>query len=389
MHRIAIFTNSIFSIGGEQRVVSVIANELSKKYDVTIFTMDGSSHNQSFVVSDKVHIEYFHPYTKDFVSFVCRAMTHMTPILVYRIYKRILERAYCPDKYAKLMSNCLDKGYDTVIATSWQLSIILGKVKRSYSPNIYAIAWEHSSYEAYFEQKYFYLYNNKELFSNNLKYIDKIVVLNDDYRKKYIEKLGLSSVVIYNPKSFKSSIKSELKNKTILACSRIDYEHKGIDLLIEAFSIFCKEDEEWTLIVAGDGPALKKYQSIIRKKKLDNRIKCIGNISDVKGTMLKASVFVLPSRFEGFPMSVTEAFEVGLPVLAFDIPAMQPFKDSGGAVTVPCFETLEFANALRELTCNYEKRREMGLKAVEFANSIDISYITKKWDSIIDNRERL
>ena len=40
MKKIAIFTGSIYTVGGEQRVVSLFANKLSEKHDVTVFTMD-------------------------------------------------------------------------------------------------------------------------------------------------------------------------------------------------------------------------------------------------------------------------------------------------------------------------------------------------------------
>ena len=87
-----------------------------------------------------------------------------------------------------LLYDLISDEYDTVIATAWQLSIILGKVKRLYSRSFRTIAWEHSSYEAYFERKYFYLYNNTQLFADNLRYVDSIVVLNNDYKEKYLLK---------------------------------------------------------------------------------------------------------------------------------------------------------------------------------------------------------
>ena len=359
--KIAIFTYSIFTVGGEQRVVSLIANKLSEKHEVTIFTMDRvNSGRPRYDINESIGIEYFHPYKNDSVSFILRAATHLTPVVVYDWFPKGIERAYCSDKYAKIMNDLISDDYDTVIATAWQLSIILGKVKKSFNRRFKAIAWEHNSYEAYFEQKYFYLYKNEKLFVDALKCVDNIVVLNDDYKNKYFDRLGLDSIVIYNPKSFTSETVSESQNKTILACSRIDDMQKGIDLLLDSFEKFCNRNSDWRLLIAGDGPALKKYKKLVETLDCRKRVEFLGSISNVKDVMLDASIFVLPSRFEGFPMSVTEAFECGLPVIAYDIPAMEPFKESGGAVCVPCFDTDEYSNRLLELADDIALRQRLG-----------------------------
>ena len=317
------------------------------------------------------------------MSFILRVATHLTPVVVYDWYSKGIERAYCPDKYAEIMNELISDDYDTVIATAWQLSIILGKVKRFYSRSFRAIAWEHNSFEAYFEQKYFYLYKNDKLFVDSLLYVDDIVVLNDDYKNKYLDRLGLDSIVIYNPKSFTSNTVSESQNKTILACSRIDDKQKGVDLLLASFDKFCNKNLDWRLLIAGDGPALKKYKKLVETLECSKRVEFLGSISNVKDVMLDASIFVLPSRFEGFPMSVTEALECGLPVIAYDIPAMEPFKESGGAVCVPCFDTDEYTDRLLELADDIELRQRLGRNAREFAGQLDIDIIGEKWEDIL------
>lgn len=384
MSRIAIFTYSIFTVGGEQRVVSLIANKMSEKHKVTIFTMDRKNSGKSrYNINESISIEYYHPYKNDSLSFILRAATHLTPVVVYDWYPKGIERAYCPDKYAEIMNDLISDDYDTVIATAWQLSIILGKVKRLYSRSFRAIAWEHNSFEAYFDQKYFYLYKNDKLFVDSLLYVDDIVVLNDDYKNKYFDRLGLDSIVIYNPKSFTSNTVSESQNKTILACSRIDDKQKGVDLLLASFEKFCKKNSDWRLLMAGDGPALRKYKRLAETLDCGNRVEFLGSISNVKELMLDSSIFVLPSRFEGFPMSVTEAFECGLPVIAYDIPAMEPFKESGGAVCVPCFDTDEYSNRLLELADDIELRQRLGRNARDFAGQLDIDIIGEKWEDIL------
>lgn len=384
MGKIAIFTCSIFTVGGEQRVVSLIANKLSENHEVTIFTMDKEQGGKPrFILKESISIEYYHPHKSDVVSFGLRVATHLSPVVVYDWFPKAIERAYCPDKYAQIMNDIISDEYDVVIATAWQLSIILGKVKKLFGRRFKAIAWEHSSYETYFERKNFYLYKNKKLFSDSLIFADKTIVLNEDCKEKYSRNLGLTAEVIYNPKSFALASQSELNNNTILYCGRIDDNFKGVDLLLEAFEKFCKKNSEWKLLIAGDGPALKKYKKQVETLDCAKRIEFLGSISDVKEKMLEASIFVLPSRFEGFPMSATEAFECGLPVLAYDIPAMEPFKESGGAICVPCFDTNEYAYRMLELVGDISLRRKCGNNAKEFAKQLDINIIGEKWEDIL------
>lgn len=384
MSKIAIFTYSIYTVGGEQRVVSLLANELVKKHDITIFTMDSSkSTNNIFNISEDVKVRYYHPYQGDIISFIYRIATHTFPKMVYDVFPSMLERAYCAPGYVDLMNELIDDSYDVVIATAWQLSILLGKVKEKYNRSYKAIAWEHNSYEAYFEEKYFYLYKHEQLFTDAMHHVDYIVVLNDDYKTKYEEKLGLNSIVIYNPKTFESEEKAELISKRFVACSRIDEKQKGIDLLLEAFRLFCRDNSEWTLTIAGDGPMLNKYKALASEYGIADRVDFVGRTNKVKELLLSASVFVLPSRFEGFPMSVTEAFEVGLPVLAFDIPAMIPFKEAGGAVTVDSFDINEYSKQMLCLADDYNIRSTLGQKGIEFAKGLSTNSISEEWENIL------
>ena len=384
MKKIALFTYSIYSLGGEQRVVSLLANELSKNHDVTIFTMDADDKNDNlFGLSDKISVRRYHPYNHDAVSYAYRAATHLVPWLVYDIFPKMLERAYCANEYARLMNELITDDYDTVIVTAWQLSIILGKVKEKYNRSFKAIAWEHNSYEAYFETKYKNLYKSKSLFIEYIKNIDEIVVLAEDYKRKYQDNLGISSTVIYNAKTFSVVTKSDVLEKTMFACSRIETSQKGIDLLLSSFKRFCESNVEWKLCIAGIGSGLEECKKMVHSMGLDERVEFLGQINNVAEWLQKSSIFVLSSRWEGFPMSVTEAFEVGVPVVAFDIPAMIPFVNSGGAIAAKCYDVDEYASLLLQLANDIDTRREMGQKAIEFAKSLSMDDIVKQWEEIL------
>ncbi len=380
--KIAIFTYSIYTMGGEQKIVTMIANRLCHDYDVTIFTMDPSAGKSMYNLSEHVSVKFFHPYAKDAVSVIARGMVHMIPWLAYDVFPETIKRAYCHDEYARKMNDLLGNSYDTVIATAWQLSILLGMAKQKYGLKCNTIGWLHSSYEAYFQIKYLYLYKNEKIFSDYAKFLNRVVVLNEHYAKDYKNKLGLTCDVIYNPKGLTSDKKSDLNRKQFVACGRFTNE-KGFDLLIKAFAIFARENNEWTLSIVGDGALRKKYVNMIEEFHISDRVKLWGKLDDVIPPLLDSSIYVLSSRYEGFPTCVTEAYEVGLPVIAFDIPAMIPLSKNGASILVTPYDVNEMAEQMKRLAADEALRIEMGSKALEIVKELEINQIMDRWKEIL------
>ena len=384
MSRIAFFTYSVFSIGGEQRVVINIANELAKRHDVTIFTMDPKFKRNKgcYPISKDIIIKYYHPYLGDVLSFVIRFFTHYLPTLVYDKYPWMLKRAYYHDGFADLMYKCMGTDYDTVIVTAWQLSIILGIVVEKYDLSCKTIGWQHSVYESYFERRYVYLYKHSGDFRRYAGRLSSVVVLNEDDALRYKKELGISCNVVYNPRSFTSSKKSTLMNKQFITCGRIS-PPKRYDRLIEVFKLYSKMEPEWELIILGDGPLREQVESLIKKYDLGDRVHLYGFTKDVINPMLEASIFLLTSEYEGFPMCITEAYELGLPVIAFDIPAMKPLSGNGEAIIVSSFDLEKYAEEMYKLASDYDKRLEMQKKALAMAGSLGIDSIGRKWEELL------
>lgn len=382
MKKIAIFTYSIYTMGGEQKIVTMLANELCKEYDVTIFTMDDSEGKSMYNLLERVQVKFYHPYAGDIVSVLARGMVHVMPWLAYDVFPQIIKRAYCHHKYAKKMYDLIGNQYDTVVTTAWQLSILLGIVKAEYGIKCNTIGWMHNSYEAYFETKYLYLYKNEKLFCDYVKYLDHVVVLNERYADDHKRKMGITCKAIYNPKGLSSDKKSDLENKTFVACGRF-VDQKGFDLLIKAFAIFSKENKEWNLSIVGDGPLRKKYEKMIEQLGISDRVKLWGKLENVIPPLLESSVYVLSSRYEGFPTCVTEAYEVGLPVIAFDIPAMIPLSQNGEAILVKAYDVEALATQMLYLAKNDSIREEMGKNALAMAESLDINEIVGRWKDIL------
>jgi len=101
---------------------------------------------------------------------------------------------------------------------------------------------------------------------------------------------------------------------------------KGVHILVDAFILIEKKFQDVRLLIVG--PTYKydqKYISDIKEKimslNLDNKIKMTEkNVTNVDEYMKCSDIFVLPSKQEGFPISIIEAMSCGLCVVGSDIP---------------------------------------------------------------------
>lgn len=78
-------------------------------------------------------------------------------------------------------------------------------------------------------------------------------------------------------------------------------------------------DRPWTLEVVGTGPLEAELERLARQLGLEDRVTFLGHRMDVAGRLAAAQIFVLASRWEGFPRSILEAMRAGLPVVATDV----------------------------------------------------------------------
>jgi len=80
-----------------------------------------------------------------------------------------------------------------------------------------------------------------------------------------------------------------------------------------------RTDLDWSLDFVGDGPLLGRAKNLVREYGLGSRIRFLGFRDDVAQVLSTAHVFVLASKWEGFPLTILEAMRAGLPVVASDV----------------------------------------------------------------------
>ena len=111
-----------------------------------------------------------------------------------------------------------------------------------------------------------------------------------------------------------------------------------------------------------------------------------GPISDVKKEYLSSSVFVLPSRFEGFGLVIIEAMACGVPVVAFDCEnGPRSIIDNGKTgFLIPPFDINVLAVEVMHLISDANLRKQIGANAQEAASKYDIDRIGQQWKHLFE-----
>jgi glycosyltransferase involved in cell wall biosynthesis len=91
------------------------------------------------------------------------------------------------------------------------------------------------------------------------------------------------------------------------------------------------------------------------------RVEFLGQRKDVAEVLSKAHIFALPTKWEGFPLSILEAMRAGLPVIASDVGGVaEAVVDGVTGFLVPSGDGAGFRDRLAVLLSNPEIRRRMG-----------------------------
>jgi len=142
----------------------------------------------------------------------------------------------------------------------------------------------------------------------------------------------------------------------LLAVNRLA-EQKGLDVLLAAAKRWSERDPVPLVVVAGDGPLEDELNQAIGRDDLPVRL--LGRRSDVPDLLAAADLYVLTSVWEGRPLVIQEAMQVGLPVVATAAGGV-PELVGDGAQVVPVGDVGAVAEAVAALLDDPARRAELG-----------------------------
>ena len=163
------------------------------------------------------------------------------------------------------------------------------------------------------------------------------------------------------PTAPKKSTRSERERGLRVVYVGTLVESKGAYTVVEVAQRF--PDARFRLIGTAHDNARMKLSQLIRERRLEDRVQMVGPFpqKEVLAMLEEYDVFILPSKREGFPISVAEAMSVGLPVVASPVGAIPEMIDApaGGYLVAPD-DVTGYVEALACLRDDPSLRMQMG-----------------------------
>jgi len=211
---------------------------------------------------------------------------------------------------------------------------------------------------------------------------DFVVVLTNYDKDKYTFVKNIR--VIKNPLVLSNNHTNCVREKIILGVGTL-IPLKGFDMLIQAFDKL--EENEWKLIILGEGPHREELQNLIDELGLKEKVSLLGMTKNVEKYYKKASIFVLSSRTEGFPGVLCEAIGYGCASIAFDCltgPSDIIDPNVNGILVEP-ENVNQLSYAIQKLIDDPELRSSLSVHTKEITSLLDIKTISNEWVKLFNS----
>lgn len=165
----------------------------------------------------------------------------------------------------------------------------------------------------------------------------------------------------------------------------VEKNHKD---LVEAFGRVAGEFPGWTLRLVGEGELREDIELAVRSTPHGNRILLPGATRDIRAEYRRASIVVVPSRFESFGMVTAEAQACGRPVIGFaDCPGTNELVQDGvTGLLVPGGEdrVQGLVDGLRQLMGDPAQRARLGAAGPAAVQRFSIGHVVEAWESFME-----
>jgi len=319
-----IFGITSLTLGGAERVLIDIVNELSNKYNITIFVLYSGGELEKQLNSNV-----------KLIKFINKSYNELSRKEKLKIsFKLLISRR-------KIYNTYIKNKYNTEIA------FLEGPITRLFSvknSNVKKIAWVHNDISKVFGKNIKAIIKKKLDKIHYMKYNNIIFVSNDNMEKfKKLYKCNNNMEVIHNyiscdrvKKQAENIIIKDIFNKediNFLTVVRLT-KQKAIDWLIRAHVKLIEQGFYHKIYIIGDGPERNKLQEMINKYNIQTSFILLGKMENPYPYIKKCDIFALLSEYEGYGMVLEEAKILGKPIIITDTAAREAVVDYQNAIIV-------------------------------------------------------
>lgn len=340
--------------GGAERVVSVLTDELSEA-DYRVFILTMTKEKQVYNINENVEIVAPHKnYNAGILGKLQRVKIIRDEIIKHKI--------------------------DVVVAFSHYNAMF--SVIASYGLPVRIIGSERNDPAQ--------LKNRKILNSTrNILYkkLDCLVCQTDEAKAYFPNKIQEKTTIILNPIS--ASIIDPYcgeKEKKIVSFCRLEPQ-KNLRMLIDAFEMLYEEYPDYELNIYGEGSERENLLNYIVSKGLVNVISIKPFCKDVHQKVMKATIFALPSNYEGLSNSMIEAMALGIPTVVTDCPcggARMVIENNKNGIMVAVDDPKAMYEAFKKIIVSPKFAKELSNNGVKIRDKLNCKKIAKQWKKAID-----
>lgn len=164
---------------------------------------------------------------------------------------------------------------------------------------------------------------------------------------------------------------------------------KGFDLLIRAFSNCHVRYPQWHLVIVGEGQERDRLLEFARDCGVVAQVHFPGLSQSPRQWLQQADLFVLSSRYEGFPNVLLEAMACGLPVVSFACPSgpNEIIRDGEDGILVKNGDIRELTRTLDALMGDDARRAELSENARRNVQRYSPAAVLSLWDKLLEEVE--
>ena len=363
-------------VGGSTTSLLSLLNELDySQYDVDLLLLEkGGVLDRQIPSAVNVIDNFYLKINKKTLSY---AFAFGKAYLKSMIKKNPLIRSQIMSREMTKKQPILEKQYDVAIAylEFWPSSYVHANVRATKK-----ILWLHVDYlGAKLDMKY-----DKKMYMD----ADAVVVVSKECEQNLRKLLPAKGDIhtIYNILSAKtiSGLAQDYSPEegycnsamTFVTVARIVFNHKGHDRGVHAFQKMKERypDKTFKWLIIGDGPDKAKLEELISEAGLENEIILLGEMTNPHPYVRKSDIFFLPSRYEGKPMSVTEAQMNGI------VPFVTDYASAKGQIS----------HMKDGLICENNDQAIIDMMSRVFAGEIDLDSLKKNVSKTdYSNREEI
>lgn len=170
----------------------------------------------------------------------------------------------------------------------------------------------------------------------------------------------------------------------ILGVGRLVHQ-KGFDILLRAYAASSAPALGYSLRLVGSGPELTSLRALAERLGIAHRVNFVGITRAPEADMGAATIFVLSSRYEGFPNVLVEAMALGCAVIATDCPSgpAEIVVDGESGLLVPVDDVTALSKAIDELLRSESRRATLGQAALRVRETLAKERVLSMWLDLV------